>query len=486
MPTTRTRTTPAKRPTRGREVCRWIRANCVHAEGDWYGQPFVLRRWQRAFLWRLYERLEDGSPAYRQALLGLPRGNGKTELAAAVAAYELFGTDRTDPVVVVAAASWDQADLVFGALKTMCRESPSLRDRAEVFESEILRLDAPGRAYRVAAVAGTNEGQRPTCVVADELHEWLGQRERVWTVLTSGAAKRADSLVLAITTAGWDRDSVCYRLYEQGQRIRRGELDEQGFYFEWHEAAPDAPVDDPATWASCNPALGDFLAPESLAQQVRSIPEHEYRRYHLNQWVTTPVEWIGRDAWSALVEAREVPEGEAIVLAFYGSYDRGQTALVGCTLGERPHIFEVASWQRPEHADKEWRTSVREVLDAVAEAMERYRVVEFAPCPPGWRQELEEWEQTYGRSVVRYEIARTAMWGPACDAFEQAVREGTLSHDGSTRIAAAMADCSPVMRSGYQVLAAPVPAAAAAAVIAHTRATWHSKKAVPMTDIAWI
>lgn len=491
MPQTKTKT-PAKPrstskpklpPTRGAEVCRWIEANCVHAEGDWHGQPFKLRRWERAFIWRLYETAGQ-KRKWRQALLGLPRGNGKTEIAAAVGAFELFDEQRLDPVVVVAAASWEQADLVFGSLRVMCKESPSLAGRCEVFDSEILRLDGPGRAYRVAAVAGTNEGQRPTCVIGDELHEWLGSKERVWTVLTSGAAKRADSLVLAITTAGFDRESVCYRLYEQGKRIERGELEAKGFLFEWHEAAEDAEIDSVETWGSCNPALGDFLPEANLAQQLRTIPAHEFRRYHLNQWTTTPIEWIPRDAWDDLARATDIPEDSEVVLSLFGSYDRGQTALIGCTLAG--YVFEVATWERPNQADREWRTSVHEVTDAVAEAMERFKVREFAPSPIGWRREVEEFEEAYAKTVVRFEITRTSLWGPACDEFEQAVRDGTLSHDGAAAISAAIAQCSPVVRSGHQVLASPVPAAAAASVIAYNRARWHSGVKTARREIVWV
>jgi phage terminase large subunit-like protein len=83
--------TPALAPSDGARVCRWIERHCVLGEGDYFGQPFRLRPWQRRFLYRLYELNPDGTRRYRRALLGLPKGNGKTPLAAAIAAYELCG-----------------------------------------------------------------------------------------------------------------------------------------------------------------------------------------------------------------------------------------------------------------------------------------------------------------------------------------------------------------------------------------------------------
>lgn len=469
--TTSSRTSPQR--TRGWEVVRWIEAHCVHAEGDWYGKPFRLRREQKRFILRLYAVDDDGHPLYRQALLGLPRGNGKTELAAAIGAYELAGGSRISPVVIVAAASWEQADLVFGALKVMFRESPTLAQAAEVYESEILLRHEPGRAYRVAAVAGTNEGQRPTCVIGDELHEWLGSRERVWTVLTSGAAKRADSMVLAITTAGWDRGSLCYRLYERGKAIERGEEEARGYLFEWHEADAGAAIDDEATWAACNFALGDFLPPENLAAQLRTIPQHEFERYHLNRWADSPTEWITRDAWSGLgTEAEPPPDGAEVVLALAGSYDRGEVALVGCAI-DPLRVFEVRTWERPEGQD-DYRVQAGGVMAEIERAMERWKVREFAPNPLGWRVEIEELERRYGTVVVVFEIRKPMRWGPALDEFEQAARDGVLVHDGSPAIARGISRCTPIVRSGFTVLAAPVPAAAAAAVIAYHRARWYA------------
>src|SRR5688572_7790854 len=87
--------------TRGSYVARWIEANCVLGEGDYFGEQFVLRSWQKDFLKRLYALNPDGTKRYRRALLGLPKGNGKTPLAAAITAYELFGPDRIDPIIAV-------------------------------------------------------------------------------------------------------------------------------------------------------------------------------------------------------------------------------------------------------------------------------------------------------------------------------------------------------------------------------------------------
>ena len=141
--------------TKGARVVKFIEKFCVHGEGDFFGEPFKLDQWQQAIIYEMYEIKDNGERKYREALIGLPKGNGKTALAAAIGLYELLGSGVTSPLVAVAAASYEQANLVFGTMKTMCEESIFLRDMVETFENEIQVKNAPGRAFRVAAKAGT-------------------------------------------------------------------------------------------------------------------------------------------------------------------------------------------------------------------------------------------------------------------------------------------------------------------------------------------
>src|SRR5215210_6938849 len=170
---------PREESEDGRRVCKWVERFLVHGEGDHYGTPFILTDDQARFVFCCYERRADGRRRYRRVLRGRPKGSGKTALAAAIALAELGGpVGPTSPVIPVAAASFEQADLVFGTARAMVSEGP-LEPFFELYDTEILRRDGPGRMYRVAAAAGTNDGARPTFLVADEVHEWTGNKERV-------------------------------------------------------------------------------------------------------------------------------------------------------------------------------------------------------------------------------------------------------------------------------------------------------------------
>lgn len=421
----------------GAKIGDWIETYLVHGEGDYFGRPFRLHCYQRDFLEQLYRVRRDGQRQYRRALLGLPKGNGKTELAAAIAVAELGGPFAPpSPNVVIAAASFEQADLVFGAARTMITEGP-LAPYFEAYDTEVLRKDGPGRMYRVAAAAGTNDGARPTCLVADELHEWTGSRERVHLVLSNGLSKRRDGFELNISTAGADRDSLLGRLYALGQRIRAGEVDEGGFLFEWRDAPGELDLGDEASLRAAlrraNPAIeAGFLNEDRLVARSREIPPWEFERYHLNRWSASANSWITHEQWQSRQGDGLPPMQAEVVLGFDGSYSRDSTALVGCTL--EGHLFVLRVWERDER-DPDWKVPRSEVDAEVAAAMMRWRVRELAADPPGWHSDLEAWSTEYGDVVAAFETNVPARMGPACDRFYAAVMGGGLTHDGDPVLA---------------------------------------------------
>src|SRR5689334_24926421 len=99
----------------------------THTKGKFAGQTFKLRAWQQDIVRRLFTVREDGLRQYRTALLMLPRKNGKSELAAAVALYGLLADGEIGAEVYSAAADKDQAALVFNVAAQMVRNDPFWR-----------------------------------------------------------------------------------------------------------------------------------------------------------------------------------------------------------------------------------------------------------------------------------------------------------------------------------------------------------------------
>lgn len=440
--------------TLGPRVCSWIERYVVHGEGDYYGQPFKLRPWQRAIIYAAYELTATGARRWRTVLLGLPKGNGKTEIAAAIAEAELagpvvctgfdergrpIGVPRTSPDIPIAAASFDQADLLFGTARVMSRQGP-LAGLCEVYDTEIQIRGRPGRLYRVAAAAGTNDGGRPTFNARDELHEWTGGKERVHLVMQNNLAKRSGTWGLDISTAGWDLNTLLGRSYTRGKKIAAGEQPAEEFLMIWFEADAGLDLADDAQFETAckqaNPALGDFLSIENLRARYRELPEFEFRRYHLNQWVSTPSRWLPMGSWEGRTLPGPVPDGTPIVLALDGSYDNQSTGLIGCTLTAPHHLFVLERWEPDPALGPGWLPPKGDTIkEAIRRACARYEVRQIAANPQRWLELVTDL-QADDLPIVEWPSYTTARIAPACkQLYDAVVLNQDVTQDGDTRFA---------------------------------------------------
>lgn len=432
--TTATRSAPRKY-TYGPEVCDWIEENCVLPSGDMAGQPFRLMAWQREWISELFETDVRGKLKHRWALLGVPKGNGKSPLVAALALYHLLGDpDEEDPWVVVAAAGDKQADIVFEAAKTICRLSPSLNAITTRYRWEIRPKDGLGKMERVAASKGRLDGKLISFLVMDELHEWVTEN---WVVLTGGALKRKRSQIVQITTAGYDRESICFQEYERGRRIQAGEARNASYSFRWYEAPKDADYKDPRVWEACNPAYGVLVHP-SVLRQALSQGESAFRRYRLNQWVESESIWLPQGAWAACrVERVELEPHAPTWVGWDAATKRDSTAVVAVQQQGERVVVSHRIWSRPFDAMgdpvDDWTLPIAEVEEHVAGLFEKYDVVGCAYDPAfiTWSAEtlaargleMIEWPQSDSRMV------------PATQALYELITSGELAHDGDPTMA---------------------------------------------------
>jgi phage terminase large subunit-like protein len=300
-------------------VARWIEAFLVHGEGDALGQPIHLEPFQRYILNRKYEYdPKTGRLLYDRTLFGLGKGNAKTELMANDALGRLAGPIAPlSPNIPVAAASWEQANRLFGAARLALEEGPLAEAfKSHIFEDRISHPDRPGVLSRIAAIAGTNDGGLPSDVYEDELHEWAGERrERVDVVLGNSLHKRTPRAVLPdgrvciggqqnrISTSGDSPDSLLRRLYDHGRKVAAGEVEDPRYLFLWWEAGDEHDLDTEkgltAAILEANPAVGSFLSLENLRDRFHdpTLFRFEFERYHLNRWVSAPDAWIALDTW---------------------------------------------------------------------------------------------------------------------------------------------------------------------------------------------
>lgn len=482
----------------------WMEANLVYGPGDLEGERYRLDEFQKEFLRDLY-RVDPvtGRRVVQTAVLSVGKGGAKSELEAAIDLFELAGkcviddrgfrAFRRSIDIPVAAASYWQADLVFSAAMKMCEPFADLLD---VYEKEISLKDGRGRIYKVAAAAGTNDGLRPTSVSIDELHEWTGNKERVYLILTNGLTKRRDAFEIIISTAGDPGSShQLMAKYDYGKKVASGEVVDPSFLMHWYEADAELDISDHSQLVQgigqANPA--SWIDAERVAKrfEVDRVPEHEFRRYFLNQWVSGGEAWLPAGEWDARADLSiVVADRERIVATFDGSYNGDSTVIVGATLdGDRPHLFEVGAWERPENAT-DWQVDRVEVDAAVDEMFRRFEVVEFACDPSRWGLYFDSWIERYGEDrVLEYPQERRRMV-PATAKLYDAVTQGLVSHDGSPLLARHVGNATvKQIPGGRYMLQKDHPDrkidGAVCAVMAYDRATFRRGEAVEVRAELW-
>jgi hypothetical protein len=242
----------------------------------------------------------------------VPKKNGKSELAAALGLYLTFADNEPSALVVCAASSEEQADLVFDPAKTMCRMSPELKGISEIWADAITFPGAPGaKLKRVAAVGGGNDGKNLHGIIIDELHEFTAPTQiDCWNILTNGTGARDEPLVVQITTAGYDLGSICGQQYQYGRAIAEGK--ERGpqadsYFFRWYEAPEGCDYRDPAAWELANPSYNVTVREEFYTDQLGRKTEAVFRRYFLNQWTDSEEAWLPQGVWDACKAASLEP-----------------------------------------------------------------------------------------------------------------------------------------------------------------------------------
>lgn len=287
----------------GERAVEFIERYCRHVDGKWAGAPFILPPWQRDGIVRpLFGQLrEDGSRQYRTAFVALPRKNGKSTLIAALGLKLLFADGEPGAQIFSAAADKDQARIVFNSAWRMIEQSPALARRAKKYRVGTIEVEATGSVYRVlSADAYTKHGLNAHGVLFDELH--AQPNRELWDVLTTSTGARRQPLVIAITTADYDRPSICNELWDYADQVQRGLIDDPTMFAYIRSAPRDADWRDERVWKAANPALGEFRSIEEmreLARRAGHTPalQNTFRRLYLNQRTSQETRWLDLARW---------------------------------------------------------------------------------------------------------------------------------------------------------------------------------------------
>ena len=420
-------------------------------------QRLRMRGWQQREIGRIFARDPDTlERLHRVGLLGIPRKNGKSAKVAALGLAEA-DSGPAGGEVYCCAGDKNQARVVFATCKAMVELDPDLSDRVKSYRDRLWWPETDTQLIVVSSESKLKEGLNPTFIIFDEVH--VQPDDELWEVMEQAMGAREEPMMLGITTAGdpLDRhgnDSLCFRLYQHGVKVAKGEIDDPGFYFSWWEPTAGNRADwtDPAVWAEANPGLGDIVSLADFEAKMKRGPEATVRTKRLNSWVPGKLAAFPAGAWDAIEATPDArpkadKDGELLefttgagpiqvpaawlddaVLFLDGSWAGDCTSVVGCR--RDGFLFVVLHHEKTELDGPDWRVPVTTVEDDLRRALDagaRGLLLD----PFRWQRSAAVLEEE-GYPVVEWPTNSLKRIVPAWKDFYGAVidRDG-IAHDGN-------------------------------------------------------
>ncbi len=445
---------------RANRVIAFIENELRFVEGDVAGGPFVLEPWQAAVVGATFGWVDGkGLRRYREMFLYVPRKNGKSPLVAAILNYVFFCDGEPGAQLYVAASNREQATIVYRHASEMVSRNPTLANRVTLYRS-MRSMEMDGCYARVlSSETASKHGYNSHLVIVDELH---AQRDRdLVDVLASSTGTRAQPLVIYVTTADYDRPSICNLKLEYAQKVRDGTIKDARFLPVIYETAQDADWESEAVWRACNPGLGTIKSMDYMRRECGKAAEEPsyqatFRRLELNQRTPTQSAWIDLAQWDAC--KGEIDEGALKGAPCWGGLDLSAsgdlTALVLCwpDIGGRT-VLKAWHWIPEDVAAKKeksdrvpyslWHaqglveftpgnvTDYSYIRQALRDTiMPRYALKDIGADPWNATQLITELTEQDGVPVVAFRQGFVSISGPAKE-FERLIAGGKLLHDGN-------------------------------------------------------
>lgn len=287
----------------GVKVVNWIEKYCTHVKAEWGGDPLILAEWQKeeiiipAFGWKIKE---TGLRRYRRVFVFIPRKNGKSTCGSAIALYLLCADGEPGAEIFSAASDRLQAGIIHDVAKQMTLQNNRLTEELRTFVSTIT-YPSNGSFYRVlSSDAPRQHGKNAHGIIFDELH--TQPNRELWDVLTTSTGSRRQPMTFAFTTAGFDRETICYEQYEYACKVRDGIITDDTFLPVIYESEEKDDVFDEKVWKKANPNYKISLKEEYIreeATRATNTPSYEntFRRLQLNQWTASETRFIPDAVW---------------------------------------------------------------------------------------------------------------------------------------------------------------------------------------------
>lgn len=369
-------------PAMSARVEDFIETLCCHTKdspGARAGEPVRLLEWHREWLIRpLYGWREDTADRlrrYRIAYIEVPKKNAKSSALAWLGVYQLIGDDEPGALGCIAAKTRGQASIIFNEIADMIQRSPALEAELEVVRSTktVFHRPTASSLQVISRDAGAAEGPSYSFVFFDELHT---QPDRLlWDSLRYSGRARRHPILITITTAGSDRQSLCWEQHEYAEQCLADPTYDPRFYGKIYGPKPGEDYFDPEVWRRCNPGMGVTMTEESFAADAlearnKSTKLNGWLRRSLGVWTEATDRWITPERWAGCAS----PTGDLA----------GRSCVLGMDLSKRIDFSAASALFPNEDGTFDVQTMLFMPRDRIAEASQRDHLPYDRWVAEGW------------------------------------------------------------------------------------------------------
>lgn len=263
-----------------------------HVKGKWSTKNIVYDPWQNFVFMNImgFINPETGYRRFRTAHVEVPRGQGKSAMASQAALYFLAFDEPVGNEISCFATKSDQARIVLDSSRAMARANPTYRAKmgVEVLAHRIVQDRSNSFIRAMSSDSKSMDGLNDVLSVMDELH---AMDRALFDVVSSGLSKRKDSLMLCITTAGVDIDSVGYSQSLYAKKVALGEVQDDSFFSIVYTIDEGDDIFSEDTWKKANPGYGgsvDEITMRAKALKAKETPSDlpNFKIKHLNVWIS--------------------------------------------------------------------------------------------------------------------------------------------------------------------------------------------------------
>lgn len=346
-----------------------------------------------------------------------------------------IGSPYPTPLIVCLGTSEEQTYNTWRPLLSMVRNGPLAELPGIDIGETRLKLPGGGEVEPVSTSATARLGAPLTMLTITESHLFTlqGGYRRV-----CGAVKRnvagMDGRWLELTNA-WDPT-------EGSEAQVTAEAEDERVYCDTIESKRVESLDDEkALYAELLRQYGDSARERGGWVNIKGRIMHEAkskrhqeadrRRFFLNEIVTGLNNLVDPLMWEFRARPGDtLAPGEQICLGFDGSKYNDATAIVACRVSDG-QLFQIRVWQRPEHADRDWRVPSVEVDQIVTAAFGTYQVGYLYADPWRWQDYLDAWAAKWPKRIVEFPTNVEQRFDKAIERFATAFSSGAIHHDGS-------------------------------------------------------